>query len=111
MDKDNSDVNTSGGCSSHNDHKVEVEHTSSGDITLKGTTLVHVYSGQEKTVAEEVPDESKLQLSEKENDILKRVRKTITKSDYENLVFYPYIQMTYQNPGDSDGTKNNVFII
>lgn len=111
LDKDNSDVNTSGGCSSHNDHKVEVEHTSSGDITLKGTTLVHVYSGQEKTVAEEVPDESKLQLSEKENDILKRVRKTITKSDYENLVFYPYIQMTYQNPGDSDGTKNNVFII
>lgn len=39
------------------------------------------------------------------------VKQTWIKTDDDNLVFYPYIQMSYQHPGDNEDSKENVYIL
>ena len=111
VDEDKSDLTTSGACPDHNDHKAEVRHEINSNPEFNGTALIHVYSGEEKSEANDIPDISKLNSTSYKNGMITGVKQTWIKTDDQNLVFYPYIQMTYQHPGDEAETKENVYIL
>lgn len=56
MDEDKSDLTTSGACHDHNDHKAEVKHEINSNPEWNGSAIVHVYSGEEKSEANDIPD-------------------------------------------------------
>ena len=111
VDEDKSDLTTSGACPDHNDHKSEVKHEISTNPEFNGTALIHVYSGEEKSEANDIPDLQKLNSTSYKNGMITGVKQTWIKTDDQNLVFYPYIQMSYQHPGDNEDSKENVYIL
>ena len=111
LDIANSDLETTGGCTQHRNHAISVVHSANGDITFAGNAKIDVYSGQEKGEANEIPNLSELQSTTYKKGQIVSVKNTWIKTDYQNLVFYPYIRMTWQKPGDTKDQKNNVNIL
>ena len=111
LDKENSDLITSGGCSIHSDHKIEVEHQQDRDLTYQGTAAVEVYQGHEKELQNEVPSLETLGYTKTKNGIIQGSKIVIGKSDYQPATYYPYIRMTYQKPGDPQESKQDVNIL
>lgn len=111
LDKESQDLETTGGCTQHNNHEISVEHSADGDIDFAGDALIKVYQGEEKGEATDIPDLSELQSVSYKKGQMVSVKNTWIKADYENLVFYPYIRMTWQSPGYTKDQKNNVNIL
>lgn len=111
LDRENSDLITSGGCSIHQDHKIEVEHQQDRDLTYNGQAAVEVYSGHEKELQNEVPSLETLGYTKTKNGMLQGSKIVIGKSDYQPATYYPYIRMTYQKPGDPSEAKQDVNIL
>lgn len=111
VDEDKSDLTTSGACPDHNDHRSEVKHEISTVPEFNGKALIHVYSGEEKSEANDTPDLQRLNSTSYKNGMITGVKQTWIKTDDDNLVFYPYIQMSYQHPGDNEDSKENVYIL
>ena len=111
LDRENSDLLTSSGCSIHQDHKIEVEHTPDRDMTYQGQATVEVYQGHEKEPQNEVPQLETLGYTKTKNGIIQGSKIVIGKSDYQPATYYPYIRMTYQKPGDPSESKQNVNVL
>lgn len=111
LDIGSSDPETTGGCASHRNHAITAVHSTNTDITFTGNAKVNVYSGEEKGEANDIPNLSELQSTTYKKGQIVSVKNTWIKTDYQNLVFYPYIRMTWQAPRATKDEKNNVDIL
>lgn len=106
-----SDTELKSACPVHSDHSRTVTINADNSIEYNGVAKIQVYSGEEKSLADEIPNASKLKkVSRKDGYIVKSYSTWLNTSD-EPLQFYPVVRMSYQLPGSQEHEKNEVFVL